>query len=749
MSANCFKPNPFSADFQLLMSCVESNQENFNFFIRLMRRNVVIPFIGAGFSKNFQYPLWEEFLGKQADIHHLEDVKKAKDNREYEKAATLLEQHLGRGMEYTLMQTFGDHIYKAASYDGQLEYLPKIFRNLIITTNFDEVIEMLYAKVNSEHIETVTPRTLQDVKLSHKRIACGEPTLIKLHGSVASREFILTEQAYNDVYGRYALDLRLPLPSFLRDVLLSRIILFIGCSLMDDRTLRVIEQSQIDGSISFALLELPEKTENKAAPWKPTLIKEETGQEVEVQEFAERKDFLNAHNIVPIWFPYQQYDALKIFLSEISNQIYPEYKLSITGAQVQVDNLLSKGAQLGQEGHIEQAFRCYTNALEIIKTNSDAFVGKSRLDNLKKISSFYELNGYGLECKEIIKECISLILQIYSRDSIELAMYYHNIGYIYERHLFYRLQLKAMKKSQQILQKCIETGGETTDTLNAAAMIYMSLAYTFEANGDKESAKEWYKKAEDLLLAHERSLNDDEKSFIYNGLHRYYKLLGDTTASIAKLEKALELRKRLLYHSGILSDDERRGILNHIVNTHSNKIRIYLHQNKHIEAEKEFLVCKSNCPIWERPEYLSGAKRRILTDYGDILMQKKNPEAACKEYKRALQYRKYTHSVDMDDALVAQLYFKIADSLTNIPNRGEEAMEYLVQAFVIYEKIQGDSLSNDCIATKKRMDELCETLSLNEEMLNQRLDAQRYILKYRHDERWDNMQEELIQYFDL
>ena len=130
-------------------------------------------------------------------------------------------------------------------------------------------------------------------------------------------------------------------------------------------------------------------------------------------------------------------------------------------------------------------------------------------------------------------------------------------------------------------------------------------------------------------------------------------------------------------------------------------------------------------------------------------MQKKNPEAACKEYKRALQYRKYTHSVDMDDALVAQLYFKIADSLTNIPNRGEEAMEYLVQAFVIYEKIQGDSLSNDCIATKKRMDELCETLSLNEEMLNQRLDAQRYILKYRHDERWDNMQEELIQYFDL
>ena len=120
------------------------------------------------------------------------------------------------------MQSFGDHIYKAHSHDGQLDCLPRIFRNLILTTNFDEVIEKL------------TPRNLQDVKLSHKRIACGEPTLIKLHGDVALRDFVLTEQAYNNVYGRYVLDIRLPLPSFLRDVLLSRIILFLGCSLEDD-----------------------------------------------------------------------------------------------------------------------------------------------------------------------------------------------------------------------------------------------------------------------------------------------------------------------------------------------------------------------------------------------------------------------------------------------------------------------------------------------------------------------------------
>ena len=146
----------------------------------------------------------------------------------------------------------------------------------------------------------------------------------------------------------------------------------------------------------------------------------------------------------------------------------------------------------------------------------------------------------------------SLIRRIYLGDSIELAMYYHKIGYIYERYLYYQLKLKAMKKSQKTLQKCIETAGETKDTLNAAAAIYISLAYAFQENGDEESAKEWYKKAEDLLFTHEQSLNDDEKSFIYNGLHRYYKLLGESNKAIVNLEKALELRRKIYFSNNIM-----------------------------------------------------------------------------------------------------------------------------------------------------------------------------------------------------
>lgn len=735
----------YHADFQSLMSCVESNQDNFDFLIRLMRRNVVIPFIGAGFSANFGYPTWGDFLDKQASNHSLTEIDSKKNTHDYEKKATILSKHLGGYMEYALMQSFGDHVYKEHSYSEELEWLPKIFRNLILTTNFDEVIEMLYAKVNGEHIGKITPRTLGDVKLSHKRIACGEPTLIKLHGDVGLREFILTEQSYNNIYGERILDIRLPLPSFLRDILLSRVILFLGCSLEDDRTLRVIEQSQIDGSISFALLELPEETKNTDNPWEPKLIEESTDKEVENSAFAERKAFLYAHNIIPIWFPYKEYDALKIFLTELASHIHTEYTFSATKAQSQVAYLLDEGDRLKKRDDDEQAFNYYTNALEIIKTNPDAFVGKERLNVIGRIKSFYDLNGYGFECKELIKDIIDITRRMYSDNSIELAMCYHDIGYTYEKYLYYPLMLKAMQRGQKILQKYEEKSEKDSSLFNAAAYIYIGLAYALLKNGDKEEAKVWYQKAENMLRKNEQHLRKGEKSFIYNGLYRYYDILGDRTLAISTLEKALELRKEV-YYEGNFSENEVRRVLNHIINTHSNKIRIYLADKQYEKAEKEFQVVEHDYPIWDQTGYLRDAKRRILTDHGDILMAIGEFDRAHVEYIKALKYRKYLHFTD--DFLAANIYLKIANNLKNIPDRHEEAMEYMIQAYVVYEQLKSTNPTVQEIKTRF-MEELCECLSYSNEALEQRISVQRELLQHRHNEHTDNKQDELIEYFGL
>ena len=107
--------------------------------------------MGAGFSANFGYPGWTGFLKSQAERFHLPDINRKLEEKKFEEAASILQDKLGvHMMEYVMLQEFGDHIYKNTPYNPDLEILPRLFRNLLLTTNYDEVLEMLYAKVNGE-----------------------------------------------------------------------------------------------------------------------------------------------------------------------------------------------------------------------------------------------------------------------------------------------------------------------------------------------------------------------------------------------------------------------------------------------------------------------------------------------------------------------------------------------------------------------------------------------------------------------
>ena len=140
---------------------------------------------------------------------------------------------------------------------------------------------------------------------------------------------------------------------------------------------------------------------------------------------------------------------------------------------------MEKGDRLAQKDSIEQAFRCYACAWEIIKATPGAFVGEVRLNTINRIKRFYDLNGYGFECKELIKEIIELTRRIYPENSIELALEYHAIGYTYERYNYYKLMLKTMQKSQEILEKCMERVEKSDEVINKTVYIYTGLAYAF------------------------------------------------------------------------------------------------------------------------------------------------------------------------------------------------------------------------------------------------------------------------------
>ena len=731
------------SDIHKLLSCHPQNEEHFAFLLRLMQRNVVVPFLGAGISKNYGYQGWSEFLRTQAKIYNLEnDILPLLDSNEYEKAASKLHEKLDGSMEFILMQAFGDHRYKSAARCPEIEFIPKIFRSLILTTNFDEVIELLYAKVNGEYIEKLTPMTLSVKKLIQKRIACGEPTLIKLHGDIATREFVLTEQEYNAAYGAHVLDTRLPLPEFLHDVLLSRIILFLGCSLEDDRTLRVVEQSQIDGSMSFAFLQLPAETENKANPWKPNL--EISGNSH--GEFAQRQTFLNEHNIIPIWYPYEKHEALKIFLMALAHRVNSEYKLSITIAHDTISHLLSEGSILSKKGCITEAFHSYSEAEKMLEQNCNMFTANEQISILKKIKSFYNANGYAIERRVIMQKLISLTKRALPYNSIDLAICYHDLGYTYEKYQYYQLMLKAMIRSNQILEDIrgdlnnkLEKGITWSRFYDNAALIYTSLGYAYLKNGKNESSKIWYEKASTLC---ERSdISKTSKAFILNGLHRYYNLLGNTTKAINTLDEALQLRRELFN-----SNDGAETILpQHIINSHSNKIRIYLGANLLQNAENEYFECMNENNIEERLKNFPDARRRILEDYGDILQAMQRFDDAYSVYKKALHHRRYLHIVT--DIIAANLYLKMAGCLENMDCL-EKALEYLIQSYVLQEKILGKDNSS-LTSILCHIEKVGAKLSYDSFSLQQRLEIQSDFLNYRYDERIDDLEEKLIEEFGL
>ncbi len=730
--------------FDLLMDCYPSNRKNFSALIRLIRRNVVIPFLGAGFSANYGYKTWRGFLEEQCIENNLPVIRNILENNEYEKAASELKKHLGRGMEYALMQSFGDHIYKVSRENKELEEIPKMFQSLILTTNFDEVIGMLYAKVNGEYIEKLTPKSLNDVRVSYKRIACGEPTLIKLHGDVALKEFVLTEQEYNDIYGRGGLDIRLPLPSFLRDVLLFKVILFMGCSLEDDRTLKVIEQSQIDGSMSFAFLPLPCETRNQYNPWEPQFIDRVNNHPEEKKELAQRKIFLNNHNIIPIWYPFDEHNSLKIFVRALAYYSNSEQNLSTTVVRDTLQHLMQNGNTMKKSGNMSQAFYSYAKAEELVKRNPEAFSKEDRLVELEKIKKFYDQNGYIYECRKIRKEMLELTQQTFQSDSVELAMCYHDIGYAYERFRYYKFMLKAMKKSKDILQHVIKKLGENEKNINACAFVYTSLGYAYLKNNRREDAKAWYQKAEGLYERNREKLHKNEKSFLCNGLYRYYfDLLEDNKKAIQTLEIALTLRKELF------CVDKDKGICNqHLVNTYSNIIRILLSEKKIEEAKNMYEAYQSEPDIWERLKDFPDAKRRILTDYGNILSADLNYMEAYNVYQKALQYRKYLHFPN--DTITAMIYRKMADVLGRMGDeeRWEEAVCYLLMAYAIYEKILGEN-SQITQETYKELEVLTQNRHYDECIMKRRISVQQGFLKFSYDERLDEREDELILFFEL
>lgn len=244
----------------------------------------IVPFIGAGLSIPSGFPSWTKFLCDLQGESHVPDksLQELLQTGNYEGAAQLLHDDLGAALFNKQLQECFD---RQTSIKGPINFLAHAFPEAnVITTNFDRLLEVTFGNRVQGFDQTIAGGNLSEAL---RILNSGGRYLLKLHGScesVTHRVLLRDEyaQAYND---------NGTVRRFFSRFLFGKSVLFIGCSLITDRTLRTMEEVVAEEGASslpqhYAFLELKDGVDR-----------------------VERKKALAKANIFPIWYPQDEHDV--------------------------------------------------------------------------------------------------------------------------------------------------------------------------------------------------------------------------------------------------------------------------------------------------------------------------------------------------------------------------------------------------------------------------------------------------------
>jgi hypothetical protein len=249
-----------------------SNQVNiFQRFVDALKKKRVAPFIGAGVSKPYKYPLWGEAiqdiikrlesvsasdikLGKPVNAS-LAEVKALIENKDYLGAVQKLYEHNKLIVDNEINTKFDGAEHK--NLKGIIELIPLLTDGCVITTNFDKLLETIFETRHRPFQGFM--QGIQQHSHFASQLVQGSRCILKLHGTFdADETYIFSKQQYDDAYGRDCLDYQKPLSKVLRQIFISHSLVFIGCSLEQDRTLElffdVVRSNVFDIPNHFAFL---------------------------------------------------------------------------------------------------------------------------------------------------------------------------------------------------------------------------------------------------------------------------------------------------------------------------------------------------------------------------------------------------------------------------------------------------------------------------------------------------------------
>lgn len=253
------------------------NRNRFAELLEAIKNEKVIPFVGSGMSHPTGFPIWKKFLCELNAYSSLtpDRLDALLDAGQYELAASEIYYHMNhRWFDERLENTF-----KVVSIDevsGPVRYLPEIFKKDVISLNYDNILESLYAAAGNSFVKILAGENLADFReISSKGGRC----LIKFHGDLAEpRTRVLTLEEYEERYEK---------PSAVKDSLIELFrnhkLLFLGCSLSNDRTMELFKEiADADKKTPrhFAWLKAPEREGDQ----------------------INREQFLTERSIFPIWY---------------------------------------------------------------------------------------------------------------------------------------------------------------------------------------------------------------------------------------------------------------------------------------------------------------------------------------------------------------------------------------------------------------------------------------------------------------
>lgn len=266
----------------------ENNEVRLN-AIKNHKRNIV-PFIGAGVSCGCGLLTWYELLEELAkDYFSQEEIKKLKELAAIEFADEIVKRAGNiSAIAHRISEIF-------ASREINISDIPYIlleeFSPLIVTTNYDGIIERASTKVPRGKITALLPCLRGQFSSA---IQLNEYKLLKIHGSIEeSTSFVISSQQYDVAYKENGL-----VESYLRNIFSGKRVLFVGSSLEEDRTLEILKKciEKNKELVHYAIIPRP----------------------VKEKDYLQKNAHLMSLGIYPIYFPQNDYGAISKLLNYIA-----------------------------------------------------------------------------------------------------------------------------------------------------------------------------------------------------------------------------------------------------------------------------------------------------------------------------------------------------------------------------------------------------------------------------------------------